>query len=72
MIKILLFFCFSLMLVNNAYSADKWLYFDDYSKSELKTTCADGYKFLIVRGPEAISVVQVFEINDGKSLPERC
>ena len=58
--------------MNNAYSSDKWLKFDDYRKSELKTTCADGYEFLIVRGPDAISVVQFFEISDGKSLPKRC
>jgi len=60
------------MMINKAHSADKWLYFNEYRKSELKTTCADGYKYLIVRGVKSISVVQVFQNKDGKSLPQKC
>ena len=43
-----------------------------YSTSGVTTICVDGYKYVAVRGPDAISVVQAFEIIDGKSLPAEC
>ena len=49
---------------------------DNYSSSRLQTTCVDGYKFVIVRGPKSISVVQFWEQVRGvpgtASQPAKC
>ena len=38
----------------------------------IRTICVDGYKFVAVRAPEAISVTQAFEIRGDQSLPAVC
>ena len=40
----------------------------------ISTICVDWYKFVIVErdGKEGISIAQIFEVVDGKSLPSKC
>ena len=41
-------------------------------ESGINTVCVDGYKFIIARAPDAISVTQIFEEKNDKSLPAKC
>ena len=44
----------------------------NYANTGVSTICVDGYKFVAVRGTNAVSMVQFFEERDGKSLPVKC
>ena len=44
----------------------------NYANTGINTICVDGYKFVAVRGTNAVSMVQFFEERDGKSLPVKC
>ena len=76
--KILGIVVLSLLLSGSAYAEirqiekSKIQFKGGYDSSGVTTFCVDGYKFVAVRAPEAISVTQVFEIREGQSLPSEC
>ena len=76
--KLLGILVLGLLLSSNAYTEirqieqDKIYFLGGYDSSGVTTFCVDGYKFVSVRGPEAIAVTQAFEIRDGQSLPSDC
>ena len=66
-----------LLLGGNAYAEieemqDKYIYLGDYSSTPVTTVCVDGYKFVVVRGPDAVGVTQAFEEVEGKTVPDKC
>jgi|TARA_R110000803_G_scaffold204736_1_gene270966 hypothetical protein len=66
-----------LLLGGNAYAEieemqDKYIYPGDYSSTPVTTVCVDGYKFVVVRGPDAVGVTQAFEEVEGKTVPDKC
>jgi hypothetical protein len=67
-----------LLLSGNAYAEiiqiekGKIRFLGGYDASGVTSFCVDGYKFVAVRAPEAISVTQAFEIRGDQSLPAVC
>ena len=51
---------------------ERQFWFGGNMETNVATTCIDGYKFVIVRGVRAVSIVQVYEVRDGKSIPAKC
>ena len=48
--------------------------FDTHHHSDIfiATTCVDGYKFVVTKGIQSVSIVQFFERAGGVSLPAKC
>ena len=43
-----------------------------YDKRSIQAVCVDGFKFVVVIGPEAAGITQYFIEKDGKSVPAKC
>ena len=63
----------SLMFANIGYAEikliEKKAMPDAYT---ISTVCVDGYKFVVVRDVDGVSMVQFFERAGGVSLPAKC
>ena len=76
--KVIEIIVLGLLLSGTAYAEIRQIekgraeFFGGYDSSGVTTLCVDGYKFVVVRGPKAISVTQAFEIREGQSLPTEC
>ncbi len=76
--KIIVMVFASLMLSANAFaetyeiSETKVKFSSQYTSSDLQTRCVDGYKYVIIRAPDAVSIVQAFEEKNGNSVPSKC
>jgi len=78
MMKVILIFVAGLLLSGSAFaetyeiSETKVKFSSQYTSSDLQTRCVDGYKYVIIRAPDAVSIVQAFEEKNGNSVPSKC
>ena len=66
-----------LLLSTTAYAgitelSESKIKYPGYDRFPIGTVCVDDYKFVIVRAPQAVSIVQVFEEKNGRSVPSKC
>ena len=45
---------------------------NNHPSTQLQTRCVDGYKYVIIRAEDAVSIVQAFEEKNGNSVPSKC
>ena len=73
--KILGVIFLSLVLAGNTGVVNADVTFDKYrlgNTLNVKVTCVNGYKFVIVQDEDGIAVTQYFIEKDGNSVPAKC